>query len=58
MPTCKGCGDEVDEVIATRVAGRTKKLCEDCVELAEEQAAIAEEGESAMQNMMEYKGRR
>ncbi len=40
-----------------KVEGKRKKVCEDCLELIEEQAAIAEEGEAVMQNMMGYKGR-
>ncbi len=58
MPICKGCGEEVDELHTVQLAGRRKKRCEDCVELAEEQAAIAEESESAVQQMMGFKGRR
>ena len=58
MPVCKGCKEEVDELISVKVAGKSRKLCEDCAELAEEQEAIAEESESAIQGMMEYKGRR
>ena len=58
MPFCKVCQEEVDELISVKVAGRSRKMCEECAELAEEQAAIAEESESAMQGMMEYKGRR
>ncbi len=55
---CKGCGEEAEELVAVRVGGKTKKLCEECADLAREQAEIADAGESAMQGMMEYKGRR
>ena len=58
MPVCKGCKEEVDELTSVKVDGRTRKLCEDCVELAEEQQAIAEESEAAVQQMMGFKGRR
>jgi hypothetical protein len=58
MATCKGCDEEVDELVSVTVHGKRKKLCEECAELAEEQAAIAEESESAVQDMMGYKGRR
>jgi hypothetical protein len=58
MPTCKGCGEEVDEVVSVRVDGRTKKLCEECAEQAREGEAIAEESEAAVQQMMGFKGRR
>lgn len=58
MATCKECGEEADELFAVKVSGRTKKLCEQCADELREQAEIAEAGESAMQSMMEYKGRR
>jgi hypothetical protein len=58
MPVCKECEDEVDELFAVTVGGRKKKLCEDCAERAREEAEIAEESESVVQQMMGYKGRR
>lgn len=58
MPTCKGCGEEVDELVPVTAGGRRRRLCEDCAELAEEEQAIAEESESVIQAMMGYKGRR
>ena len=58
MPTCKGCGDDVDEVVNVKVNGKTKKLCESCSDLAKENDAIAEESEAVVQNMMGFKGRR
>lgn len=58
MPTCKECGDEVEELFRVKVDGRAKKLCEDCADLAREQAEIAEESETAVQEMMGFKGRR
>jgi ribosome-binding protein aMBF1 (putative translation factor) len=58
MPTCKGCGNEVDELTTFKVDGRTKKLCEDCADAAREHAVVAEESEAVVRNMMEYKGKR
>jgi ribosome-binding protein aMBF1 (putative translation factor) len=58
MPICKACEDEVDELVAVKVDGRKKKVCEDCAERLQEEAAIAEESESVVQNMMGFKGRR
>ncbi|MEO8900426.1 MAG: hypothetical protein ABI488_02320 [Polyangiaceae bacterium] len=58
MATCKGCGEESDELVAVKVSGKTKKLCEGCVDVAREQDQIAEESEAAVQNMMGFKGRR
>ncbi len=58
MATCKGCGDESDELVAVKVGAKTKKLCESCADEAREQDQIAEASESAVQNMMGFKGRR
>ena len=58
MPVCKECGEEVDEVVKVKVAGRTKSLCEDCADRAREQAEVAEQSESVVQDMMGFKGRR
>jgi hypothetical protein len=52
------CKDEVDEVFPVKVHGKRWKVCEDCVERIEEEAAIAEESESVIQDMMGFKGRR
>ena len=58
MATCKGCGEESDELQTLKVAGKTKKLCEACADLAREQDQLAQESESAVQNMTGFKGRR
>ncbi len=58
MAICKGCGEDSDELVAVKVGGKTKKLCEGCADVAREQDQIAEESESAVQNMMGFKGRR
>jgi ribosome-binding protein aMBF1 (putative translation factor) len=58
MAMCKGCGEESDELVAVKVSGKTKKLCEECADLAREKDQVAEESESAVQNMMGFKGRR
>ena len=58
MATCKGCSEESDELTTVKVAGKSKKLCEACADLAREQDQIAEASESAVQNMMGFKGRR
>ena len=58
MPTCKSCGEDVEELVTVKVDGKTKKVCEDCADSAREQATVAEESEAAVQNMMGYKGRR
>ena len=56
MPTCPSCDDEVDELHSVKIHGKRKRLCEDCVELAEEEAEIAEMSEQAVKDMMGYKG--
>jgi hypothetical protein len=58
MAVCKSCGEEVDELVSAEVGGKTKRVCEDCAELAGEEAAVGEESEAAVQRMMEFKGRR
>ena len=58
MPTCKSCGDEVEELVSVKVGGKTKKLCEDCADRAREETEVAEASEGAVQNMMGFKGRR
>lgn len=58
MAVCKGCDSEVDALVSVKVAGRSKKLCEDCADRAREQEEIAEQSESVVQGMMGFKGRR
>ena len=58
MPTCKECEDEVDELFSVKVHGRRRKVCEDCADRIREEAEIAEESESVIQDMMGFKGRR
>lgn len=58
MPVCKACEDEVDELVVVVVDGKKKKLCEACAEEVEQQEKMAEASESAVQQMMGFKGRR
>lgn len=57
MPVCKECEDDVETLVRVKVAGKVRKLCEDCADRAREEAEIAGEAEGAMQDMMGYKGR-
>ena len=41
MPVCKGCGEEVDEVMTVNIHGKRKKLCEECAEEAGMPAELA-----------------
>ena len=57
--TCKECGSEdVEELVSVKVGKKSKKVCEDCADRLREQEEVGEAAEGAMQNMMEYKGRR
>jgi len=58
MPMCKQCDNEVDRLVTVKVAGKSKKMCEDCADRARESAELAEASEDAMRSMMGYKGRR
>ena len=55
MALCKSCNDDVDELVRVRVRGKVHKVCEDCADRMREEAEIAEESETAVQNMMGYK---
>jgi hypothetical protein len=58
VPVCKGCQDDVDELVSVNVDGKKKKLCESCADRAREEGEIAELSESVVQDMMGFKGRR
>ncbi len=58
MPKCSMCKEDADEMTIVKVNGVRKKVCEDCADLIEEKASVAEESESVVQNMMGFKGRR
>jgi ribosome-binding protein aMBF1 (putative translation factor) len=58
MPTCRECDDEVEKLVSVKIDGKAKKMCEDCADRARENAEIAEQSESVVQQMMGFKGRR
>ena len=58
MATCKSCGEESEELVTVKVAGKTKKVCDDCKSRLEEEAEISGHAESAVRGMMEYGGKR
>ncbi len=58
MAVCKQCGDEVDSLVAVKVDGKSKKMCEECADRAREASEVAEQSEAVVQNMMGFKGRR
>lgn len=58
MPRCKVCENDVETLITVKVAGKAKKMCEDCVDRAREEGEVAEAAEGVMRGMMEYKSRR
>lgn len=56
MAKCKKCGEDADELHPFRISKKTLKLCEECLEVAEEEREIAEMSEDAVRDMMGYKG--
>jgi hypothetical protein len=58
MPVCKQCGEDAPQLVAAKVAGKTKKICEECADRLREEGEIAEQSEAVVQNMMGFKGRR
>lgn len=58
MATCKECENEVDSLVSVKIAGKGKKMCEDCADRVRENEEIAEQSESVVQGMMGFKGRR
>jgi len=58
MALCKECDNEVDSLMTVKVAGKNRKMCEDCADRAREEAEVAEQSESVVQSMMGFKGRR
>jgi hypothetical protein len=58
MAVCKQCGEEAETLVAVKIAGKSKKMCEDCADRAREEAEVAEQSEAVVQNMMGFKGRR
>jgi len=58
MPECRECKDEVAKLVTVKVAGKAKKMCEDCADRAREEGEVAEASEGVIQGMMGFKGRR
>lgn len=58
MPTCRECNNEVDSLKTVKVSGKNRKMCEDCSDRLVAEGEIAEASESAVQDMMGFKGRR
>ena len=58
MPTCRECNNEVDALKTVKVSGKNRKMCEDCADRIAAEVEIAEASESAVQDMMGFKGRR
>lgn len=58
MPTCKACGEEVEELTTLKIGGKSRRLCEDCADRAREESAVAEASEAVVQQMMGFTGRR
>jgi ribosome-binding protein aMBF1 (putative translation factor) len=54
---CKSCGEDVEELVAVKVDGKAKKVCEDCASRIAEQGEVSEAATGKMKEMMEYKGK-
>lgn len=54
---CKQCGEDAEALVSVKIAGKRRKICEDCADRLREDGEIAEAATGAMQQMMEYKGR-
>lgn len=57
MAVCKECGEEVDSMVAIKVSGKVKRMCEDCADRMREEAEVAEAAQGVVRGMMEYKQR-
>jgi len=58
MPVCRECKDEVTKLVTVKVAGKARKMCEDCADRKREEGEVAEASEGVIQGMMGFKGRR
>jgi hypothetical protein len=58
MAVCRECDSEVDSLKTVKVAGKNKKMCEDCADRVAQDDAIAEESEQVVRQMMGFKGKR
>jgi len=58
MHVCKVCQDEVDTLIAFKIAGKFTKMCEECADREREKNEVAEASETVVQGMMGFSGRR
>jgi hypothetical protein len=48
----------VTKLVTVKVAGKARKVCEDCADRLREEGEVAEASEGVIQGMMGYKGRR
>jgi hypothetical protein len=48
----------VDSLVAVKVDGKSKKMCEECADRAREASEVAGQSEAMVQNMLGFKGRR
>ncbi len=58
MAVCHECENEVDALKTVKVGTKKKKMCEDCADRLAQDAAVAEESEAVVQQMMGFKGKR
>jgi hypothetical protein len=58
MAVCHECDNEVESLKTVKVGTKKKKMCEDCADRLAQDAAVAEESEAVVQQMMGFKGKR
>ena len=58
MHVCKVCQEEVDTLVAVKIAGKISKMCEECADREREKNEIAEASEAVVQGLMGFTGRR
>lgn len=55
---CQRCDEEVEDLVRIKAGKKTLRVCETCADELRVEEEVGESAESAMQGMMEYKGRR
>lgn len=58
MAVCHECDNEVESLKTVKVGTKKKKMCEDGADCLAQDAAVAEESEAVVQQMMGFKGKR
>ncbi len=54
---CKQCNEEVEELMVVEVAGKKRKVCDDCGAKLKEEGEVADAALGVVRDMMGYKGK-